>query len=86
MPDILAANWPWVAVVAGVLVLGWGQRGRVTGWLARLRPKPEPPAEPTVMERVEAYLLLTGWLNEYSDAYEVMKEKVLPVIMEEKVE
>jgi len=45
--------------IAGVLLLAWGQKDRLAGWLARLRPTPKPDsAAKPVMEPAERFATL----------------------------
>ena len=39
--ELLRTYLPLAAIAAGVAALLWGQRDRLAGWLARLRPVPK---------------------------------------------
>jgi hypothetical protein len=83
---------PWVAVIAGLLVLLWGQRDRLAGWLARLWPKPKidsatAPATNTTMGPAERFITLYAlrtWCQEagHQEAVKALDSQVLPVIIQ----
>jgi len=74
---------PWLAVAAGVLVLLWGQRARIGGWLAALRPGVTERLAPS--ERFERFYALRSWCQEsgHAEAVRALDERVLPAIVRE---
>jgi len=63
----LQAYLPAAAIALGVLVLLWGQRGRLASWLASLWAKLRPTPEATVVEDRYAW---TGPTSAYVYLYE----------------
>ena len=80
---------PWAAVIGGLLVLLWGQRDRLAGWLARLRPAPKPDSavRPTMepAERFATLYALRTWCQEagHQEAVKALDAQVLPAILQE---
>ncbi len=84
----LQSYLPWAAVIAGVLLLAWGQKDRLAGWLARLRPTPKPDsAAKPVMEPAERFATLYAlrtWCQEagHQEAVKALDTQVLPAILQ----
>jgi hypothetical protein len=80
----LQTYFPWAALTAGLLVLLWGQKDRLAGWLARLRPAPksEPVMEPA--ERFATFYALRTWCSQagHQEAVKALDGQVLPTIVQ----
>ena len=83
MPEQLATHLPLAALVAGALVLAWGQRDSLAGLLTQLRPAPAPAPQASPAERLEKFLALRDWCEQagHTEAVQALDSTVLPALV-----
>jgi len=81
----LTGYLPAGLIVAGVLLLAWGQRDRVVGLLRRLRPGAGAD-QPTAQQRFELYYRLRLWAEaaNHRELVQTLDQAVLPMIVRDK--
>ena len=74
---------PLAAVIVGALLLAWGQRSKISGFLSGLIPKLKPSGDMTPAKRFETFYALRIWCERecHNEAVAALDKDVLPVIV-----
>jgi len=74
---------PAAAVVAGLLLLLWGQRDRLLAAVAWLWPAPKPETSMSPADRFKTFYALRTWCQGagHAEAVEALDAAVLPAII-----
>ncbi len=74
---------PFAAVIAGTLLLAWGQRSKITGFLSGFIPKLKPSGDMTPAKRFSTFYALRTWCEAagYISAVIALDDEVLPAIV-----
>ena len=77
-------TWPLVLVAGGALLLLLGQKDRIVGLLARLRPARRTTGDLTPSERFDRLYALRTWCEQAGqlDAVKALDSAVLPAIVQ----
>ncbi len=79
----LSQYWPILAIVAGAVLLLWGQRDRLKAWVAGLRPAPVAESEMTPAARFETFYAMRSWCETagHTEAVHALDTVILPTIV-----
>ena len=81
--DQLMRYAPAAVIVSGVLMLLWGQRGRLKSALAGLGPAPKAEPEMSPTDRFNTFYALRSWCKAsgQAGAVKALDSQVLPAIV-----